>query len=138
MAVEWLDLQGLPYLENGRVGDEGIDCYGLVLELKRRDGHPIPDIYNPEGGQEACSRIFLAHLHHWRKVEQKPGAVILIRLGRRYSHCAYVLDDYWMLHTWEHSGGVVKERIENWRQRIVGFYEYVGAADHADPNQQPV
>lgn len=124
--ANWLDMLGTPYLENGRYGDAGIDCYGLVIELLRRDGKPIPDIYNRKGGQDACHDIFTANLHAWREVECRPGAIALIRLGKRISHCGYVLDDYWLLHTWEKSAGVTKERITDWRHRIVGFYEYAG------------
>ncbi len=137
--VEWLDLLGMPYVENARMGDGGIDCYGLVLELRRRIGRPIPDIYNPEGGQEACGRIFAAHLHEWQELGRPvPGSVALIRLGRRFSHCAYVLNQDYIVHTWEESGGVVKERISDWRHRIVGFYDYVGERNPGHQDSQPV
>jgi len=41
--VTYEDLLIVPYKENGR-DDEGMDCYGLVIECCERAGTPIPDI----------------------------------------------------------------------------------------------
>ncbi|WP_199153536.1 NlpC/P60 family protein [Chromobacterium sp. ASV23] len=124
--IQHIDLLGTPYLENGRVGDAGIDCYGLLIEMMRRAGTPIPDIYNPEGGQTACARVFAQNLDAWHPCEPKAGCAVLIRIGRHNSHCGFLLDPFTMIHTWEGAGGVVVEKLNAWRQRIVGFYEFAG------------
>lgn len=42
------DLLSLPFEINGRFGKtEGIDCYGLVLEMTRRAGKPLNDVVYP-------------------------------------------------------------------------------------------
>lgn len=42
------DLIGLPFELHGRFGKtKGIDCYGLVLEVEKRLGRNLPDVYYP-------------------------------------------------------------------------------------------
>lgn len=37
------DLVGLPYMDGGR-GPDCYDCYGLAMEVYRRDGKTLPDL----------------------------------------------------------------------------------------------
>jgi len=62
----------------------------------------------------------------WKEVKPRPGAVVLIRIQGHISHVGYMIDQHQMIHTWECSGGVTVIRADRWKQRIVGFYEYVG------------
>lgn len=55
-----------------------------------------------------------------------PGSVVLFRVGRFACHVGYVLPYNKFIHTWEKTGGVCIEPLENWKQRIIGFYEYAG------------
>lgn len=41
--VEYEDLLALPFQADGRAGDGGIDCLGIVLEVYRRAGLLLPD-----------------------------------------------------------------------------------------------
>lgn len=38
------DLIGVRYRINGRSISEGLDCYGLAIEVSKRFGHELPDI----------------------------------------------------------------------------------------------
>lgn len=42
--MNFTDLIGVPYKEHGRTKEEGLDCYGLVLECCRRAGTPLTDL----------------------------------------------------------------------------------------------
>lgn len=119
------DLIGVPFLENGR-DENGIDCYGLIRELLRRDGVEVPEVLKPGlGKQDETEAIYQDHLHEWAPIPCRPGAIALIRVGRYMSHCGYVATNGRdLVHTWEKSGGVVAEPIKDWKHRIVGFYEY--------------
>lgn len=118
------DLIGTPFKYGGR-GPDSYDCFGLVMEMCRRNGHPIPDFGFAED-QGLIAAMMGASLPQWRKTVCKEGAVALIRVGRYASHVAYVIDDDRMIHAWEHSHGVSTISIAEWQHRIVGFYEYAG------------
>ena len=44
--VNYEDLLSIPYEDGGRDPKKGLDCYGLLLELCRRNGKPLKDIYS--------------------------------------------------------------------------------------------
>ena len=44
MLLDINDLLGKPYKAHGR-GPDSFDCYGLVIEVEKRLGHIMPDIY---------------------------------------------------------------------------------------------
>jgi cell wall-associated NlpC family hydrolase len=118
-------LIGAPFVTGGR-GPDSFDCYGLVMHLLREHhGIAIPD-FKSSADQTVIMAKFAAGVQAWREVPPMAGAVALFRIGRHISHCGYLLDSTQMVHTWEQSGGVVIERLDPWRRRIAGFYQYVG------------
>ena len=44
MLLDITDLLGKPYKAHAR-GPEAYDCYGLVIEVEKRLGHTMPDLY---------------------------------------------------------------------------------------------
>ncbi len=120
------DLIGKPFRYGGR-GPDAYDCYGLVREMCRRDGKPVPDFKSPSelAVIEAVMAVERAS-GKWQEVAKGPGRILLLRVGALACHVAYTLPDDRMIHTWEKSNGVCIERIEGWRRRIVGFYDYLG------------
>lgn len=123
LVPPWADLIGTPFVYGGR-GPDSFDCFGLVAEMKRREGRPIPERVSPEG--EAGMAMLLAaqiplcdELHG-----PTAGAIVAIRVGRFVRHVGYMVSCFEMLHAWEPSGGVTKEPLSNWQRRIAGFYEY--------------
>lgn len=120
----YLDLLGKPFQFDGR-GPDSYDCYGLVMEMLRRDGVEIPDYKNPRDLARVAA-MMACEVEYWRECEKRPGSVVLLRVGRHISHVGYVLDERRFLHTWEESGGVLVEKLETWKRRIVGYYEFVG------------
>ncbi|MFK3740975.1 C40 family peptidase [Massilia sp. TN1-12] len=118
------DLIGTPFVYGAR-GPAAYDCYGLVMECARRDGVRLPD-FGADTNQGVIAAMMGATLPQWREVDCRPGAVVLLRVGRHVAHVGYVVDGNRMVHTWESSGGVTTQRLDDWKQRIVGFYEYAG------------
>ena len=39
------DLIGLPFCTHGRSNKTGYDCYGLAIEVSKRFGHTLPDLW---------------------------------------------------------------------------------------------
>jgi len=124
VPIDFADLIGVPFQYGGR-GPARFDCYGLIMDLHRRQGKSLPD-FGFASDQALVAAMMGATLPQWKEVKQRPGAVVLIRVGRYVAHVGYMINQYQMIHTWEHSGGVSIVQVESWKQRIVGFYEYVG------------
>jgi len=116
-------LIGIPFKYGGR-GPDYLDCYGLVMLLKREDGIILPDAISPDN-PKAAAECFAAGMSHWRPCEIRPGAVLGFKVLGAVSHVGYVLDKFSFVHTWEHSGGVCIEPISEWQRRIAGSYDFV-------------
>lgn len=121
--MEYSDLIGIPFEYNGR-GPDKFDCYGLVRHIHEQKGIQIPDYSSPSDGA-MITAMMLGELRLWGNCELKPGAVLLFRVPGNL-HVGTYLGDDWFLHTWEPSGGVVRERLSDWENRLMGIYEYVG------------
>ena len=119
------DLVGVPFRYGAR-GPDAYDCYGLVLECARRAGVSLPD-FGSASDQGVIAAMMGASLPLWAEVPCRPGAVVLLRVGRFIAHVGYVTGVDQFIHTWESSGGVTMARLSDWKQRIVGFYEYAGS-----------
>lgn len=115
---------GIPFEYGGR-GPATLDCYGLVMAIHALSGVKLPDYKSPTD-QAVISAIFGTQLPLWQEVPRGPGTVVLMRFGRLISHCGYMVDNDRMIHTIEATGSVVKQKVDVWGHRIMGFYNYVG------------
>lgn len=79
-------------------------------------------------------------LHLWKRVEElEPGVVLFMVLGK-YTHVAMYLGEDEFIHTSEATGGVCRERLSTWINRIEGLYRYAAkesANDHVCHHQEP-
>jgi cell wall-associated NlpC family hydrolase len=116
-------LIGKPYVNGGR-GPDAYDCYGLIRLMLAEDGIDIPDYKSPDDPR-LVTAIFNSEIRLWSRCEPKRGAVPLFRVPGNF-HCAYLLDSSRFIHTWQHSGGICIERLEEWKPRLVAIYEYTG------------
>lgn len=122
--ADFSDLIGVPFEYGGR-GPDKFDCYGLVMECARRDGVTLPD-FGFASDQALVAAMMGATMPQWEAVEQQAGAVVLFRVGRFVSHVGYLITPHHMIHSWEQAGGASIARLDDWKQRIVGFYKHVG------------
>lgn len=123
--VSVCDLIGTPFDYGGR-GPDAYDCYGLLMELMKKDGITIADFRSTDN-ISVIAKMMGENIYLWRRCEKKPGCGILFRIKGLGAHVGYLLDDGTsFVHTWEGSGGVLIESLADWEHRIMGFYEYVG------------
>ena len=120
---KWADLIGKPFTKGGRGPDE-FDCFGLVAEMKRREGNPIPERESPEG-DVGMAMLLAAQIPLCDELTgPESGAIVAIRVGRFVHHVGYMVNETHMLHAWKHCGGVTLEPIAIWAPKIEGFYKY--------------
>lgn len=120
---EYAELIGIPFKYFARGPDE-YDCYGFLMMLYRKfRGIELPDYGSAEGVEKIA--LLMAHgIEDWTPVEPREGVAIMFRVGGLGAHVGYCIGDGKFIHTWEHSAGVVIERIDTWKSRIIGFYDY--------------
>ena len=114
----WIDLLGKPFLDGGR-GPDAYDCVGLLLEVERRLGRPIPS-----WGSHA--RLLAAAKQQWEPTtDPQPGDGILLYSDDPPWHLGVVAGGGYMIHS-HPSCGVVRERYNAfpWQNRIEGFYKW--------------
>jgi cell wall-associated NlpC family hydrolase len=126
-ASLWLDLLGKPFRKGAR-GPDAYDCVGLLLEVERRMGYPIP-----AWGSHA--RELVPAMACWEPVtDPQPGDGILIHSVDPEWHVAVVCGDNYMIHAHPDCGQVVRERYNSfpWQARIEGFYRWKAANTQAN------
>ena len=122
----WLDLIGLPFKHRGR-GPDAYDCYGLVLEIYRRQGIIIFDTgYPTDQGEQA--KLIEGHLYRWKKVPQGPGVVLLFRQGALGQHVGMQIDHDRFIHATESYNQVKIDRLSVGapvpQNLVIGAYQY--------------
>jgi cell wall-associated NlpC family hydrolase len=108
------DLVGVPYKVHGRDAS-GLDCFGLIWLLAKRNGTPIKD---PEYKGFDPSLVKLADYVGLEKNES--GCVLEIEKGNRL-HLGYAIDKERMIHC-THNEGVIVENIRSYN--VKGKYKF--------------
>ena len=129
--INEFDLIGVPFDWKGRDYTKSLDCYGLVKFIHEQQGKKMPDYITPDPEE---SKQFVAdsanESKHWARVGKDDantqGHVLVFRTCN-YLHVAYALGDGRFAHTWEKSGGVCIENLNDWKSRIEGVYEFIGS-----------
>lgn len=100
--IKYDDLLAVPYKPYGRDMD-GMDCYGLVVEMCRRAGHPIQDFvasdnYSPQidiTDLQKCEKILEA-VQIERESIQEGDLIEFFSDGDL--HIGFILDDKRIIH----------------------------------------
>lgn len=135
--IDYSDLIGTPFKNEGRDPHKGLDCYGLVREIYRRFGYEIPEYLAPFNDVELITKLIKGGTaqYPWREVgknEELPVPCLMtIRFGvpRPYvNHTAVYIGNGRFIHIRENTG-VCVDNIESpaWKRVIEHYYEYVGA-----------
>lgn len=135
--LNYTDLIGVPFKNQGRDIKTGFDCYGLVVEVFSRCGYKIPkEYYADYNDTEAVKKLITektAIKSHWKKVDMKNMPVpclLAICFGTPkgvVNHTGVYIGDGKFIHTRENTG-VCVDRVSSpaWYRIIEGAYEYVG------------
>lgn len=135
MTVDTRPYLDAPFVDGGRDLAAGVDCWGLVRAVARREfGLDLP-AYAGAGLDDAgrVNALRLARATRDRVPEfdavadPQPGDVVLLSPSNRPVHVGIVIATrpLTMLHA-ERGVGVAAERVYGpvWRHRVAGFYRY--------------
>lgn len=128
------DIIGKPFKDGGR-GPDAYDCWGLVMEVFRRQGIELPD-YGKDTHSNESERIsgiikLLAASDNWSEIKRPVrGCLITLKYPKPQwtSHVGVMLDRDRFINIRRKTRVLASDRISSpaWRLRIAGFYIYNG------------
>ena len=116
------DLIGIPYKVHGR-DHSGMDCYGLVIEVLKRKGITVPDIFYPDANNETnvkIMEILKEGIPNTKLDKPEEGAIVEILVFGQPSHVGVCLGDGTFIHSLRNIG-VVIEPLYRYRNKIKGY-----------------
>jgi len=125
--MDYSDLLKVPWKEGGR-DLNGLDCWGLCLEVCRREGIPLPQVDTPQdlaGLSELILKMSTDFEILWNP---EPFCLVGIKSkGRFVDHVGVVLEDCQrFIHCSRSRGSVAVERLDApvWHRLIAGYYRW--------------
>jgi len=94
------DLIGVPYKDHGR-DYSGLDCYGLVIEVMKRMGKNLPDVFYPDTDNktnEITLKILEEGIPNTKIDQPEKGAIVEILVLGQPSHVGVCLGDGTFIH----------------------------------------
>jgi len=117
------DLIGIPYKDHGR-DNSGMDCYGITIEVLRRFGKTMPDVFYADTNNktnEEVLRVLEKGIPNINIKFPEEGAVVEIIVMGQPSHVGVCLGDGTFIHALKKIG-VVIEPLFKYEKKIRGFY----------------
>lgn len=117
------DLIGIPYKPHGR-DSSGMDCYGVVVEIMRRQGRKIPDLFYGDTKKEtniSVLRSLETIIPNTKLDKPEEGAVVELLVMGQPSHVGVCLGDGTFIHALKNIG-VVIEPLYRYKSKIRGYY----------------
>jgi cell wall-associated NlpC family hydrolase len=123
MFDKWV---GIPYKHLGR-DKEGIDCWGLIVEIYKEKGIDVLDLDYEKDSRKRGDIFMLHYYQDWQEVkEAKMYDVILLENRDRdiASHAGVYISGGKFIHASKR--GVIIDRLSRWQDKIIGIYRHKG------------
>jgi cell wall-associated NlpC family hydrolase len=102
--VYFADLIGVPFVEFGRDTEKGLDCYGLCIEVLKRQGIHLNDVVLEKFDREKVVK-YLPKLNVKKTDKIKENAILeFYEKGTNRLHVAIALNEKLFLHATENQG----------------------------------
>lgn len=121
------DLIGVRFLDHGRDKEHGFDCYGLAIEVSRRYGHILPDLWYEHGDAPTFNKHagdvikeLSGSVEHTD--QQDEGNIVIFFDGNRMVHIGVILEDDMFIHCDKY--GVRIQRLSEYYRRKWALYKW--------------
>lgn len=128
MQIDVTDLLGVKYKKNGR-DLNGLDCYGLIIEVSKRFGHTLRDFEYEDTSYKTFETIIgsVKPEQEGIKLVSKPskeGDIILFKVKSCFeNHCGVYLGDGYFIHC--NIYGVHIESLDDYSCEIGSVYQWL-------------
>lgn len=126
--MNYIDLLGKEFEWGGR-GPERFDCYGICIELARRNGQIIPDSAWAEEPERIALLVEETEEKGFTRVDvPQAGDFVGFMLRPPFvSHIGYMVTQHEFLHITKGTR-VSRERIDSlqWQRKVAGYYRWNG------------
>lgn len=125
------DLIGIPFKNDGRDLKKGIDCWGLAMEIYRRNGRNLPEYWEMKGDMEEIGQAIQKALPFFVRVYQSHlpiPCLVMFKFNQKYvNHIGIYIGNGKFIHA-RNRIGVCIEKLDHpyWSQRFEGFADYKG------------
>ena len=121
------DLIGVRFTSHGRSVSEGFDCYGLAIEVSRRLGRNMQDIWYERAGPDTFSKNYEPALNLNKQLRQTDkleygNYIIFADSKGNMVHIGVLLDDDSFIHA--DVGGVRVTRLEDYYRKNWKVYKW--------------
>lgn len=124
------DIIGSPFVNKGRDVLNGLDCWGLVMEVFRRYGIELPDFTIDHFAYAKIDELAenTIETHKWEVMhhvtDKDVPLVVLMRVHPKYiTHAGVYVGKGKIIHTMEKTGGVIS-KASTLRNQIIGYYRF--------------
>ncbi len=116
------DLIGCKFKTHGRTKEEGFDCYGLAIEVLRRNNIELIDVfYSDLSESEIVAQELFNKLHYQKLEKPEKLCIIMFKVKGRPTHVGIYLGDGQFIHATE--SGVMVDYLYKWKIRVLGYYK---------------
>jgi cell wall-associated NlpC family hydrolase len=123
--MDFNDLIGIPFLDGGRDPKIGLDCWGAAREIYQRFGCELPDYRVSAMDTPAITGKMEQEQSKWEQVNYPLPipCLVAIRLDDAswVNHVGVYVGEGKFIHAYLPTG-VIVDRVNHWKSRIVGFY----------------
>ncbi|MEK6531252.1 MAG: NlpC/P60 family protein [Deltaproteobacteria bacterium] len=124
--LNYEDLLGVEFKLNGRDPNDGLDCYGLCMEIYKRMGLRLPEFSYAFQESLLHKQIEEGSRKFVEIADPEPGCLVTFAIMPPYtSHIGVVVDGSRFIHIMKKTR-VALERLDasEWRKRITGYYRW--------------
>ena len=120
--LDCLDLLGVPFKVHGRNKEEGFDCYGLLIELAKRQGVTFQDAFYSDIKDKNIYYNFLKEKLPVEKIDNlEENCILLMLKDNNFSHVGVYLGEGKFIHATENKG-VCISKLDHNNNKIKGLY----------------
>lgn len=117
------DLLGIKFTPHGRTKEQGFDCYGLAIEVLKRNGIILNDVfYEKIENEEQIKRQAFLKTKTIKIDNYEKNCIILITVNNEPTHIGVYIGEGLMIHA-TRNHGVIIEPVRKYKKRIVGLYK---------------
>ncbi len=123
LHIDFLQMSKVPYKENGRTLEEGLDCYGFIVLMYRQVGVELPDLFKPNtdwseyGGYLHYLQLF-ENMTHQVFEDYHHGDFILFNDDYGVAtHMGLIWDRVYFVH-FVSDHGFAKSKLSLWSRKI--------------------